>query len=101
MHGVAAQAIVHHESALIVIGIEKDLRIARTVRSRLPVCILLAMAFGATLLDLQDIVGFQADLLRNIAMQVLRQLPQILEVKSGIKGQDISMTLRARNIAMR
>src|SRR5438270_4318314 len=101
LHRMTAQAIVDQKRALVMIRVQKNLRITRPMRPRGPVRIFLAMALGAALFDFQHICGLQSDLLRRVTAQMLGQLSQVLEMKTGIQRQHVSMAFRAGNIPVR
>ena len=62
VHRVAAEAVVHQERLLVVVIAQEDLRVGGAVRSRGPACVFFAMALGAALLDLQNVVCLEANL---------------------------------------
>ena len=84
-----------------MICVQKNFRITCPMRPRGPVRIFLAMALGAALFDFQHICGLQSDLLGCLASQVLRQLPQVFQVKTCIQRQYVSVAFRAGDIPVR
>jgi len=101
MHAVAAEAIFHQKRALVVVFVEENLGIGGAVATRGPVRIFFAMAFGAAFLDFENIVGFQLNLLRNFSAQMRTQAAKILQMKSGVQRENVTMAFGARDIPMR
>lgn len=78
VHRVAAEAVVHQERLPVVILAEENLRIGCAVWPGRPARIFFAVTLGTAFLDRENVVCFQADLLRDPAAQVRHQLSQIL-----------------------
>ena len=101
VHRVAAEAVVHQERLLVVVIAQEDLRVGGAVRPRGPACVFFAMALGAALLDLEDVVRLEANLLGDFSPNMRRQLANVLQMKAGVKGQDVAVAFRAGDVAVR
>ena len=100
VHGVTTEAVVHQTAALVVIFVQKDMRVRGAVRTRGPVGEFLAVALGATRTDFEHVICLQPNLLRNLASQMSCQLTNVLQMEAGVESEDIPVTFGTRHIAM-
>ncbi len=96
-HAVAAQAIIHQKTFVIVLGIEEHRFVGEAVRTVLPLSGFLLMAFLAAADHSVDVHGAQTDWIAIRAANVLDQSAGIAEVEAGIEGKDFAVTRATRD----
>ena len=99
-HAVAAQAIIHQKTFVIVLGIEEDRFVGEAVRAVLPLSGFLLMALLAATDHDVDIHSAQANGVAISAANVLDETANIAQVEAGIEGENFTVTGAARDGAV-
>ncbi len=101
MHSVASQAVVHEQICAVELGIQKNLPIRTTVRSGLPTDVLLLVTSSTIRHDFGNVSLPEMNPVRHSPTQMGENAPHVIEVKSGIESEEVSVALRARDVAVR
>jgi hypothetical protein len=97
---VASQAVVHQDVFLVECLVKKDVPIRNAVRSGLPIGVFLLVASLAIGHDLGNVPLPDANPFPGITLQVCENASHVVQVKSGIKGKDVSVAFRTFDIAV-
>src|SRR5579872_6889427 len=100
VHGMAAEAIIHQVFAVIVAVVEKYLFVSSGVGPCRPIRVFLLMAFLTALAHPQYIVILKPHLLGDLSAQMSNEAMNVLEMKSKIESENISVAIGARHVAM-
>jgi len=101
VHPVAAEAIIHQELAFIVVGVEKDVGVGGAVGAGAPVGDFLLMAFLAADDHGENIFGAEAGFGGSVAAEMSEDAADVVEVESGVEGEDVAVAIGAGNVTMR
>jgi hypothetical protein len=101
VHSVASQAVVHQKVFLIEGLVKKNVLIRNAMRAAPPVGILLLMAPLAIGNNLGNVSLPDENLIGHAASQVGENAPHVVQMESGIEGEDVPMTFCALDISVR
>src|SRR5271165_6651318 len=101
MHAMATQTIVHQKLALVVVGVKKNVGVTGAVRAGLPIGKFLFVAFLAARHHLEHVLGAQAWLGGSVPAKMREDAAHVVDMESGVEGEDIAMAIGARHVAMR
>jgi len=87
--------------APIVAGVEKDVSVTRTVRAGTPIGKFLLMAFLASRHHLKDVLVPETRSGRCASTEMSEDAAHVVDMKVGLHGENIAVTIRARHVAVR
>src|ERR1035441_6442606 len=96
---VAAQAIVHQQALVVVLGVEKDLLIGSVMQARRPLRPFLLMAILASLRNAENVSRLQPHLVRHAPADMVEYPAHVIDVEPRFQREDVAVASAARNIA--
>lgn len=95
MHAMATETIVHQDFAMIVFSVEENAAVGGAVCAGTPVGGFGLMALFAAIDHFQDVGGAESWSFGNFAAKMRDDAAHIVEMESGVEGEDIAVALAA------
>jgi hypothetical protein len=101
VHAVAAETIVHQDSAAVVVGIEEYALIGSAVRAGLPIGEFRLVAFLAATDHFEYVGGAEFRRFGSLAAEMDEYATHVVDMESGVESENVAMACAAFYIAVR